>query len=164
MLISRGRFLKKPLKTNEKSIFFWFSGVEVGAKNRPGIDRTWTPRRDASFCDPKRVQDAPQDVPKRPQDAPRRARDAPRCRKTLPRCRQDAPRRAQDAPRRPQDGPKRRARRPKTPQDGGKIGSQQRSEAQSPPDLDFGPFWGGFWTVLGRILDRFGEDFGTFLG
>ena len=39
-------FQKKPRKTNEKSKFFWFPGVEVGSKNRSKIDQKMKPRRE----------------------------------------------------------------------------------------------------------------------
>ena len=106
---------------------------------------------------PKRFQDAPrrsQDAPKMRQDAPRTAQDRP---EVVPGRLQDAP----DAPRRLQDGPKRRPRRPKTPTDPRKKKAQKRSEAQSPPDLVFGTFLGGFWEVFGWIRDGFGDDFGS---
>ena len=161
MLTSRGSFLKKALKTNEKSLFFWFSGVEVGTKIEQTSIGKSRPRRDVSFCDPK----TPQEATKTPQDAPKTPRDAPKTRprrsQMPPRRAQDTPRRAQDAPKTPQGGPKRRTRRPKTPQDAGKKGFQKRSEAQSPPDLDFGAFRGGFWTVFGMILEGFRVDLGS---
>ena len=141
-------------------MFFWFSGVEVGTKIEQTSIGKSRPRRDVSFCDPKTPQEAtktPQDAPKTPQDAPK---TRPRRPKTPPRRAQDAPRRAQYAPKTPQDGLKRRTKRPKTPQDAGKKGFQKRSEAQSPPDLDFGAFWGGFWTVFGMILEGFRVDLG----
>ena len=141
-------------------MFFWFSGVEVGTKIEQTSIGKSGPRRDVSFCDPKTPQEAtktPQDAPKTPQDAPK---TRPRRPKTPPRRAQDAPRRAQYAPKTPQDGLKRRTKRPKTPQDAGKKGFQKRSEAQSPPDLDFGAFWGGFWTVFGMILEGFRVDLG----
>ena len=122
MLTSRGSFLKKALKPNEKSKFFWFSGVEVGTKIEQTSIGKSRPRRDVSFCNPKTPQEAtktPQDAPKTPQDAPK---TRPRRPKTPPRRAQDAPRRAQDAPKTPQGGPKRRTRRPKTSQDAGKKG------------------------------------------
>ena len=62
---------------------------------------------------------------------------------------QGSPKTPQDAPRTPQDTPRR-----------GKNGSQKLSEAQSPPDLDFGAFWAGFGSVFGRILERFRVDLG----
>ena len=99
---------------------------------------------------PERFQDAPrraQDVPKMFQDAPRRTRDGPR-----------PPRgRARTAPRRSQ----RRSKAPKTPPDPRKKETQKRSEAQSPPDLVFRAFLGGFWSVFRWIWEGFGYDFGS---
>ena len=39
MSTSEGAFSKKYIKTNVKSMFFWFSGVEVGCKNQLKIDQ-----------------------------------------------------------------------------------------------------------------------------
>ena len=111
-------------------------------------------------------------IQKRPKKPPRRPRTPPRRPKMPPRRAQDAPRRPQDAPKTPQDAPKTRPRRPKAAprdaQDGPrrpktqeKKGFQKRSEAQSPPDLDFGAFRGGFWTVFGMILEGFRVDLGS---
>ena len=106
MLTSRGSFLKKALKTNEKSTFFLFSGVEVGTKIEQTSIGKSRPRRDVSFCDPKTPQEAtktPQDAPKTPQDAPK---TRPRRPKTPPRRAQDAPGRPKRCPGGPQDAPK----------------------------------------------------------
>jgi len=39
MLISKGGFSKKPLKTNKKTRFLRFRVVEIGRKNQPKIDQ-----------------------------------------------------------------------------------------------------------------------------
>ena len=123
-------------------------GVEVGSKNRSKIDPKMESKTGCIFWRSK-------NAPRRPKTSPRRPRDAPRCRKTLPRCPQDAPRRTQAAPRRPQDDPKRRPRRSQEAPKRRPRRTPRRSEAQSPPDLDFGAIWGGFWTVLGWIFEGF---------
>ena len=138
--------------------FCWFSGVEVGTKIDQKSIRTWTPRRGASFCGRKRVQD----VPRTSQDALKTLQDASATPQDAARRSQDAAKTPQDAPRRSQDGPKTAPRRPKTLQDGGKIEPQKRSEAQSSPDLGFGAFWDGFWSVLGWIVERFWNGFSKF--
>ena len=79
------QFSQKALKTNEQSMFFLFSVVEVGTKNEQTSIGKSGPRRDVSLCDPKTFQEGtktPQDAPKTPQDGP----------KTLPRRLQDTPR------------------------------------------------------------------------
>ena len=108
-------------------------------------------------------------LPKRPQDAPRRPRTSQGRAKRLPKRAKYASRaplrRAKTATRRPQmpqGGSKTAPRRPKTLPKRGKIQriSGQLSGFRS--NLDLGAFWGGFWTVLGWILEGFGMDFGTF--
>ena len=102
-------------------------------------------------------QDAPKTPPrcaKTPQDAPRTAQDRPEV----------VPGRLQDAARRPKTAPRWSQEAPETAQDAHrseKKKAQKRSEAQSPPDLVFGAFLGGFWKVFGWIRDGFGDDFGS---
>ena len=43
---SEGRFCKKPYKTNGFLMIFWFSGTEVGTKNRSKIDQKLKPKMD----------------------------------------------------------------------------------------------------------------------
>ena len=138
--------------------FFGFRGSKLERKIDQKSIRTWTPRRDA----PKRVPRGFKTPPRRPKTPPRRSKTRPR-----------RPKMPQDAPKMPPRRPKTRPRRPKTAprrpqearkaaqdaQDGGKIGSQKRSEAQSRPDFGFGTFWGGFWSVLGWIVERFRDGF-----
>ena len=89
---------------------------------------------------PKRAQDGAKMTPRRPKMAPRRPKMAPR--------------RPNEGPKRLQDGPRRRQIREKKK-------AQKRSEAESPPDLVFGAFLGGFWEVFGWIRDGFGDEFGS---
>ena len=102
-----------------------------------------------------------QDAPGRSQNAPRRAQDAPKTPQDIPKLR---PKRPKTRPRRPKTAPRGAQNDPRRPKTQEQKAFRKRSEAQSLPDLDFGAFWGGFWTVLGWILDRFRMDFGSFWG
>ena len=105
---------------------------------------------------------APETPPRRPRTSQGRAKRLPKRAKYASR---PPLRRAKTATRRPQmpqGGSKTAPRRPKTLPKCGKIQriSGQLSGFRS--NLDLGAFWGGFWTVLGWILEGFGMDFGMF--
>ena len=129
----------------------------MGAKIDQKSIRKWNPRRDACFGDRR----TPQGAPRRPQDGPETLQDAARSSQDAPKM---PPRRPKTHPRRPKTTPRGAQDGPRRPQDSGTKGSQKRSEAQSPPDLDFGAFRGGFGSFFGRILEGFKVDFGRFRG
>ena len=115
MLTSRGSFLKKALKTTEKSKFFLVFGGRSWDENRANIDRKIGSKTGCIFLRSKNAPRSHQDAPGRPQDAPRRSQDAP---KTPPRRSKTAPRRAQDATKTPQRHPR---TPPRCPQNGPRL-------------------------------------------
>ena len=103
MLTSRGRFFKKPRKTNEKSMIFRSQDGPRRPQDDPKTlpSRPKMPPKDAKML-PRRLQDAPRrprttqhspkTLPGRPKTAPRRPKTAPRAFKILSRCFQEIPR------------------------------------------------------------------------